>query len=41
MNHDLSCTSDGTLAFRAQVEQWDHIYIAKIDPEMAAIEELK
>jgi Tol biopolymer transport system component len=41
MNHDVSCTRDGTLAFRAQVEQWDHIYIAKIDPEMAAIEELK
>ncbi|MEJ2153867.1 MAG: DPP IV N-terminal domain-containing protein [Desulfobacteraceae bacterium] len=41
MNHDISCASDGTLAFRAQVEQWDHIYIAKIDPEMAAIEELK
>jgi Tol biopolymer transport system component len=41
MNHDVSCAGDGTLAFRAQVEQWDHIFIAKIDPEMAAIEELK
>ncbi len=41
MNHDLSCAGDGTLAFRAQVEQWDHIYIARIDPEMATIEEQK
>ncbi len=29
MNHDISCSADGVLAFRAQVEQWDHIYIAK------------
>jgi Tol biopolymer transport system component len=28
MNHDVVCSSDGTIAFRAQVEQWDHIYIA-------------
>jgi Tol biopolymer transport system component len=28
MNHDVTCSSDGTIAFRAQVEQWDHIYIA-------------
>jgi Tol biopolymer transport system component len=30
MNHDLSCSVDGTIAFRAQVEQWDHIHIAKL-----------
>ncbi len=41
MNHDVSCAADGTLAFRAQVEQWDRIFIAKIDPEVASIEELK
>jgi Tol biopolymer transport system component len=29
MNHDVSCSSGGILAFRAQVEQWDHIYLAK------------
>lgn len=31
MNHDVTCALDGTLAFRAQVEQWDHIYIAKLN----------
>jgi len=30
MNHDLSCSADGTIAFRAQVEQWDHIHVAKV-----------
>lgn len=30
MNHDVTCAKDGTLAFRAQVEQWDHIYIAQL-----------
>lgn len=30
MNHDVVCSVDGTIAFRAQVEQWDHIYIAKL-----------
>ena len=28
MNHDIVCSYDGTIAFRAQIEQWDHIYIA-------------
>ena len=28
MNHDVVCSSDGTIAFRAQIEQWDHIHIA-------------
>jgi Tol biopolymer transport system component len=30
MNHDVTCSVDGTIAFRAQVEQWDHIHIAKV-----------
>jgi Tol biopolymer transport system component len=30
MNHDVVSSSDGTLAFRAQVEQWDHIYTSKL-----------
>jgi len=30
MNHDIACSADGRLAFRAQVEQWDHIYIVKL-----------
>jgi TolB protein len=30
MNHDVVCSSNGVIAFRAQVEQWDHIYIAKL-----------
>lgn len=30
MNHDVSCSSTGVLAFRAQVEQWDQIYLAKM-----------
>jgi Tol biopolymer transport system component len=30
MNHDVVCSSNGIIAFRAQVEQWDHIYIAKL-----------
>lgn len=30
MNHDVVSSKDGTLAFRAQTEQWDHIYIARL-----------
>jgi len=30
MNHDVTCSVDGTIAFRAQVEQWDHIHLAKV-----------
>lgn len=30
MNHDVSCSADGTIAFRAQVNQWDQIYIARL-----------
>jgi Tol biopolymer transport system component len=31
MNHDVVCSLNGTIAFRAQVEQWDHIYIARLE----------
>lgn len=30
MNHDVVCGPDGTIAFRAQVDQWDQIFIAKM-----------
>ena len=30
MNHDVACSRDGLLAFRAQVDQWDHMFIAKL-----------
>ncbi len=30
MNHDVTCAADGRLAFRAQVNQWDQIFIAEI-----------
>ena len=30
MNHDIACGTDGLLAFRAQVDQWDHIFVAKL-----------
>jgi Tol biopolymer transport system component len=30
MNHDVVASKNGTLAFRAQTEQWDHIYIARL-----------
>ncbi len=30
MNHDVVCSRDGVLAYRAQIEQWDHIYIASL-----------
>lgn len=33
MNHDVSCAPDGTIAFRAQVDQWDHIYLMKLPPK--------
>lgn len=32
MNHDVSCSSEGVLAFRAQVNQWDQIFLAKLKP---------
>ena len=30
MNHDVVCSSSGILAFRAQTEQWDHIYLTRL-----------
>lgn len=30
MNHDVACGPGGLIAFRAQHEQWDQIYIAKL-----------
>ncbi len=30
MNHDVVCSADGTIAFRAQVRQWDQIFLAKL-----------
>ncbi len=30
MNHDVSCSTDGTIAFRAQVDQWDHIFVMRL-----------
>lgn len=35
MNHDVVCSTDGTLAFRAQTEQWDHIYITRLKEEVS------
>jgi Tol biopolymer transport system component len=30
MNHDVTCSVDGMIAFRAQVDQWDQIYVMKL-----------
>jgi dipeptidyl aminopeptidase/acylaminoacyl peptidase len=30
MNHDVTCSRAGLLAFRAQVDQWDQVYVAKL-----------
>lgn len=30
MNHDVMCSPDGTIAFRAQVDQWDQIYVMRL-----------
>ena len=30
MNHDVTCSPGGLLAFRAQVDQWDQVYVAKL-----------
>lgn len=30
MNHDIACGPDGLIAFRAQQDQWDQIFIAKL-----------
>ncbi|HVQ60736.1 MAG TPA: DPP IV N-terminal domain-containing protein [Burkholderiales bacterium] len=34
MNHDVNCSRGGLIAFRAQVDQWDQVYVAKLkDPK--------
>ena len=33
INHDLAISADGMLAFRAQVDQWDQIFLVKF-PEV-------
>ena len=30
MNHDITCSVDGLIAFRAQVDQWDQIHVMKL-----------
>ena len=30
MNHDVTCSTDGAIAFRAQVDQWDQIFVARL-----------
>jgi TolB protein len=30
MNHDVACSPDGAIAFRAQVDQWDQIFVARM-----------
>jgi Tol biopolymer transport system component len=30
MNHDVTTSRSGVLAFRAQVDQWDQVYVAKL-----------
>lgn len=30
MNHDVACGPNGLIAFRAQVDQWDQIFVAKL-----------
>jgi hypothetical protein len=30
MNHDVAISADGSIAFRAQVNQWDQIFVMKL-----------
>jgi Tol biopolymer transport system component len=30
MNHDVTVSRSGVLAFRAQVDEWDQVYVAKL-----------
>lgn len=30
MNHDVACSAAGVIAFRAQVDQWDQIFLAEL-----------
>ena len=31
MNHDVACSTDGTIAFRALVNQWDQIFLMRLE----------
>ncbi len=33
MNHDVSVSPQGVIAFRAQVDQWDHIFLMQVKEE--------
>src|SRR5207302_5335112 len=30
MNHDVTCSPSGLIAFRGQVDQWDQVFVAKL-----------
>ena len=30
MNHDIACSPRGEIAFRAQVDEWDQLFVAKL-----------
>ncbi len=30
MNHDVTCSADGMIAFRAQVDQWDQVHLMRL-----------
>lgn len=30
MNHDVACSREGLIAFRAQVDQWDQVFVVKL-----------
>ncbi|MDH5731115.1 MAG: hypothetical protein OEZ58_19195, partial [Gammaproteobacteria bacterium] len=30
INHDVSCSPQGLIAFRSQVDQWDQIFITQL-----------
>lgn len=31
LNHDLAIAADGTLAWRAQIKRWDHVFVAETE----------
>jgi hypothetical protein len=30
MNHDIACSARGEIAFRAQVNEWDQLFVARL-----------
>jgi Tol biopolymer transport system component len=30
MNHDVTCSPRGEIAFRAQVDEWDQVFVARL-----------